>query len=175
RYLKTYNRRALELNGDLGVALSETLSGAQVKRYVRPTPVIDQKLESYKGLSRRFWSHIRFVAVSWHLLPVNCAGAVLTTRNPFRCFNRRGTLDRVKNSGLSTPNRISLKGYGRFHCRKGDQLQKMIGTHITRAPGPFVVPATLFDADFFRRRDLHTVDVSPIPNRLEDPVPEAKD
>jgi hypothetical protein len=43
RVAEEYERGALEANSDFGVAGGETLAGSQIKRHVRPTPIVDQK------------------------------------------------------------------------------------------------------------------------------------
>ena len=42
------------------------------------------------------------------------------------------------------------------------------------APGFLIVAAAAFDADRLGRRDLHVVDVAPVPERLENAVAEAE-
>ncbi len=53
--------------------------------------------------------------------------------------------------------------------------QMWFGTMSRSAPALLVVAAALLDADRFRHRDLHVVDVAAVPDRLEDAVGEAED
>ena len=51
----------------------------------------------------------------------------------------------------------------------------MVRHHVAQRAGAFVVSAAFLDSDFFRRGDLHAVDVTAIPDWLENAVAEAKD
>ena len=51
----------------------------------------------------------------------------------------------------------------------------MVLEEVARGAGLLVERAALLDADRFRHRDLHVVHVPAMPDRLEDPVPEAED
>ena len=46
----------------------------------------------------------------------------------------------------------------------------MILNHIAQRSGTVVVPAATLDADRFRGRDLHVVDIEAIPDRFEHDV-----
>ena len=50
----------------------------------------------------------------------------------------------------------------------------MVLDHVAQRAGVVVVAAAVFDADGLRRRDLHAVDVTAVPDRLEDHVREAQ-
>ena len=50
----------------------------------------------------------------------------------------------------------------------------MVRTHVAQRSRGFVIPAALFHAHRFGRRDLHIVDVMAIPDRLENAVAEAE-
>ena len=51
----------------------------------------------------------------------------------------------------------------------------MVLEHVPDGAGLLVERTTVLDADRFGHRDLHVVDVAPVPQRLEDAVPEAED
>ena len=52
RVAEEHERRALELDRDLGDALRQALAGAQVERHAGPAPVVDEQLERHEGLGR---------------------------------------------------------------------------------------------------------------------------
>src|SRR5947199_5164174 len=51
----------------------------------------------------------------------------------------------------------------------------MIRHHVAQRARVFVVTASLFYPNFLRRGDLDAIDITTIPNRLEDAVAETKD
>ena len=51
----------------------------------------------------------------------------------------------------------------------------MTGNHIAQTAGVFVVASAAFDADAFGDRNLHVIDVAPVPDGFEDAVGEAED
>ena len=51
----------------------------------------------------------------------------------------------------------------------------MVLDHVAQGAGAIVVAATVADAQAFRNRDLHVVDVTTVPDRLHDAVGEAED
>jgi hypothetical protein len=80
----------------------------------------------------------------------------------------------VQDFHLFVTHRVGLKRNRRLHGCQRDQLQQMIRHHVAQGPRLFVIAAALLDADLFRGRDLHTIDVAAVPNRLEDTVAETK-
>ena len=51
----------------------------------------------------------------------------------------------------------------------------MVRHHVAQRARVFVVTAALFYPNFLRRGDLDAIDITTIPNRLEDAVAETKD
>src|ERR1700722_9231951 len=51
----------------------------------------------------------------------------------------------------------------------------MIWPHVAQRARGFIITAPHFHADGFRRRNLHMIDVAPVPNWLENAVTEAED
>ncbi len=50
----------------------------------------------------------------------------------------------------------------------------MIRHHVAQRPGRFIERAAMLDADGFRDRDLHVIDIIVVPQRFEEAVAEAK-
>src|SRR5205814_7069449 len=71
-------RSALELDDDFGGALGEAFAGAQIKRDVRPTPVVDEKFGSDKSFGTRLRTDVLFLSVTWNGLAADGACGVLT-------------------------------------------------------------------------------------------------
>ena len=83
-------------------------------------------------------------------------------------------LDGAQNFGLLVVHRGGVERNRRLHRGQADQLKDVIRHHVAQRAGPVVIIAAQFDAEFFRHRDLHVIDVAAIPHRLENSVGEAK-
>ncbi len=75
---------------------------------------------------------------------------------------------------LLVSNRVRVKRDWRFHRSQADQLHDVIWHHVAQRSGLIVVTAALFHAHGFRHRNLHVIDVAPVPDGLEDSVGESK-
>ncbi len=64
---------------------------------------------------------------------------------------------------------------GRLHGDVGHDLQQVVLDHVADRPGFFVERAATLHAEDFGHRNLHTLDVVAIPDRLEDLVGEAEE
>src|SRR5690606_38184621 len=53
-------------------------------------------------------------------------------------------------------------------------LQYVILYHVSESTGAFVIAATIFDSSLFRHRDLHRINVIPVPERFEQGVCKTK-
>ncbi len=80
----------------------------------------------------------------------------------------RSSFDRSSRTEGRTERRARLHGDSSHH------LQQVILDHIVERAGLLIIRSTSLDADRFRTGDLYVIDVSSIPERLEDPVAEAK-
>src|SRR5439155_8200221 len=60
------------------------------------------------------------------------------------------------------------------HRRQRDELEEVVLEDVADRAGFFVVAGAPFDSERFGDRDLDVVDELPVPDRLEDPVREAK-
>jgi hypothetical protein len=67
-FAKQHEGRALELNHDLGGALRQPLSRAQIERHVRPAPVVDEQLHRDERFGAGIRRHIRLGPIALNLL-----------------------------------------------------------------------------------------------------------
>src|SRR5947209_4624207 len=71
--------RALQMDHNLSEWLGQTLARANIKRYVRPPPIVDMELDRRVRLDVRILLHARLLAIRRDLLPIDDAVAVLAT------------------------------------------------------------------------------------------------
>ena len=83
-------------------------------------------------------------------------------------------LNGAQNFCLLVVDRGSVKRNRRLHRGERDELQDVVGHHVAHSAGFVVVVATQFNAQLFRDRDLHVIDVAAIPHRLENSIREAE-
>ena len=102
--------------------------------------------------------------------PLYCAARRRTARHLFRLHDA----DRAQQLGALIAHRVRFEDGRRLHRDRRHHLQQVILDHVAQRAGFLVVRAAAFDADRFRGRDLHVVDVAPVPQRLEDAVAEAE-
>ena len=67
-----------------------------------------------------------------------------------------------------------MEGDDRFHCGECQQLQQVVLNHVPQCARFVVIRGAIRDTGRFCSRDLHLLDVTPIPDRLEDPVRKAE-
>src|ERR1700680_4584549 len=70
---------------------------------------------------------------------------------------------------------VAIQPSGRLHGQKSYKLKHVVLDHIADRPGGVVKLPPPLDAELFRHRDLHTLDVIPIPDRLQKTIGEAKE
>ena len=168
-------RRAIELDRDLGDALGQPLAGAHVERHAGPAPVVDEE----RARRRRCRSANR----GRRPAPGGSPGrpAPPMRAGPYW----PGTASARTSSGVMggwsaaawsarRARASAWKAGARLHGDGGHHLQQVILDHVAQRAGFLVVGAAAFDADRFRGGDLHVVHVAPVPQRLEDAVAEAE-
>ena len=62
---------APKLNDHGGAAAGQSLTGAQVKRHICPSPVVDLQLHGYKGFILRVVRHALFFTVARNPFPID--------------------------------------------------------------------------------------------------------
>ena len=110
------------------------------------------------------------LAVARHLLAVDLAGPVLTAHDVAGIGRREGTYDLQ----LLVANRVGREVGRRLHRRDRQQLEQVVLDDVPDRAGLFVEAGPALDAERLGHGDLHVVDVTPVPDRLEDAVGEAE-
>ena len=177
RVAEEHERRALELDRDLGDALGQALAGAQVEGHVGPAPVVDQQLQRDERLGRS--SRGRRAAPRGR--PARARRQTpprRTGRAPCASSTSSGSdrLDGVEHLRLLVAHGVGVERDGRLHRRQRDELEDVVRHHVAQAPrrarsSRRAARRPTVSAD----RDLHVVDVAAVPDRLEDAVGEAED
>src|SRR5438876_11300426 len=70
---------------------------------------------------------------------------------------------------------VAIQPSGSLHGEKSYNLKHVVLDHIADGPGGVVKLTPPFDPEFFGHRDLHTLDVIPIPDRFQKTIGEAKE
>src|SRR5579864_1436369 len=70
---------------------------------------------------------------------------------------------------------VAMQPTGSLHGQKSYDLKHVVFYHVADRPGSVVELTPPLDAELFRHRDLHTLDVIPIPDRLQKTIGEAKE
>ncbi len=83
-------------------------------------------------------------------------------------------LDRAEDLRLLVAHRLGLEGHGRLHGDERQELEQVVRHHVAQGARVLVVAGSVLDAQGLGDRDLHVVDVAPVPDGLEDGVGEAE-
>src|SRR5438270_10598408 len=70
---------------------------------------------------------------------------------------------------------VAIQPGGSLHRQKSYNLKHVVLDHIANGPGSVVKLTPPLDAELFSHRDLNTLDVIPIPDRLQKTIGEAKE
>src|ERR1700694_2374235 len=165
---------ALELNRNFRVTLRHTLGRSQIEWHARPPPVVHGQLHCYVGLRPGIGRNSRFATITRHPLAAKYALAVLPAHAAIQHVVGIQGLDRMQNLGLLITDGVRLKRCGGLHGGQAEELHHVVGNHVAQRAGGIEVSAPLFHADGFSIRDLHVVDVTPVPDGFEDGVVEPK-
>src|ERR1700683_932737 len=82
RRIEKNPRYRIELDRDLARALGQPLSGAQIKRYSGPAPILDKALERDESLELRVRRDVLLLPVSFRVLPADEPLGVLAAHYP---------------------------------------------------------------------------------------------
>ena len=81
----------------------------------------------------------------------------------------------MKDLRLLVAHGVRLERNRWLHRGERNQLQQMIRHHVSQRARLLVISAALLDPDFLGGGDLHTIDVTAVPDRLKNSVTESKD
>src|SRR5208282_518849 len=174
RVAEEHEGRPSKLYHDLSITHRHTLAGSQVEGNVGPAPVVDQQFHGDEGLGARIRGDIGLGPVGGDALAVFGALAILAAHAAAEDVFIAGGLDGVENFGLLVADGVGVAGDGRLHGGEADELHDVVGHHIAQRAGVIEISAAAFEANFFSHRDLDMVDVTAVPDRLEDSVGEAE-
>ena len=125
---------------------------------------------SVLGVRRDTW----LAAICRYALAVDYAFAILTAHGSGKYVFRTHGLNRMQNFALFITDGIGAKRNRRFHRGQADELHDVVRHHVAQGAGFVVISAALFHADSFRHRNLDVIDVTSVPDRLEDSVGKAE-
>ena len=85
-------------------------------------------------------------------------------------MGRPQRLDGTEQSRLRVAARVrGIRGWG-LHCEQGGDLEEVVLDDVPDRPGFLIEPPSTLDAEVLGHRDLHALDVHPVPDRLEEGV-----
>src|SRR5690606_31295034 len=129
-------------------------------RHTLPPPGINEEAQRAEGFHIGIRRNVSFFTITLVLPPYEIVG-----------FKRA---HRPEHLGLFDLYRL-VGAIGRgFHGEQAHNLKQVVLNDVAQAAGAFIESAARFDTKGFRQRDLDTVDVIPIPDRLEKRIGEAK-
>ncbi len=164
-------RRLLELDAHFSGLLLETLARTQIDGNTGPAPVFNLEAQGRVGLGSGFRIDALFVAITHDTLAIDDTGAVLSAHRIQDGDGWNG----LPHFQLLAPHTLGLKAHRRFHGHKAQQLHHVILHHVAQRTSLLVERSSAFDAQCFRRGDLHVVDVIAVPDGLKNSVGKAED
>ena len=153
-------RRVLEDEADLGLRHRQALPRADEEGDARPAPVVDVEPERRVRLGRRVVGHALDRAVAVVLAPHVLRGV--------------GRADRAEQGDLRLLERVHVAARGGLHRRHAHDLHQVVDDDVAQRSDRVVEVAAVLDAEVLGHRDLHALDVVPVPDRLEHRVGEAE-
>src|SRR5882757_4978257 len=106
---KEFERHALELDGDLRVALRHTLACSEIEWHPRPAPIVDVEFQSHERLGARFRSDSGFRPICGYVFSCRLPRAILATDTALQNVVRGQGLNRVQNFSLLIAHCVRLK------------------------------------------------------------------
>ncbi len=173
-FSKQHERRSAKLDGDFRHALGETLSSTEIKWNIGPAPVIDLEFEGDESFGIRIRRDVGLVAIRRDSRASFRALAILAANRVVQNILGSQNLQCMQDFGLFVADSVGFERDGRFHGREREELEEVIGHHVFEGAGGFVESAAVFDANGLGGGNLHVIDVSAIPKRLDHAVGEAE-
>ena len=158
---------------------SDTLLGSRfpvrrIEGHVLPSPVVHKELERGEGFGSGVGGHAWFVTVRRAMLPLEPARTVLAPHGkPMEMRFRDGAYG-PQHVDLLVADLIRVEGDGWLHGDQAEHLHQVVLHHVPEGARVIVVAAAVLHPHLFSYGDLHVVDVSPVPDRLEEGVGKAK-
>src|SRR5450631_1169832 len=149
-------RRTLERDHDLRRRDRHALAGADEERDTVPAPGVDVQADGREGLHCRVGCDAVLVEIADEL--------------PAHEIPRVERPNGAKDLDLLVANRFGVGPDRRLHRQKADHLQQVVLDDVADGARLLVEPSAPLDAEALRHRDLHALDVVPVPDRLEERV-----
>jgi hypothetical protein len=83
--------------------------------------------------------------------------------------------NRAEYLDLLIADRVAIYAGEGLHGQKSYDLKHVVLDHVADRPGVIVELTPSLDPELLRHRDLHTLDVIPVPDRLQKAIGEAKE
>ena len=168
------SRRFLEVDGNFRAGFRETLAHAQVNRHIGKAPVINVQAQRDEGFDHGGRIHVLLFAITGDRFSADGAGGILAAHGPARYFRARHAAQRAHDLDFLIADGVRAQVGGRFHADEAEELQKMILHHVAQSTRALVIAGASFHSERFRGRDLNMIDVTRVPERLEDGVGETQ-
>ena len=160
RSLEAEARRLLEHEPQLGLRDGQELAGANEERHPGPPPVVDVEPKRGVGLGRRVGGDAVDVAVAVVLAAYVVRGV--------------GFRRRAEHRGLRVLDRGGITAGRCLHRRGRHDLHEVVDHDVAQRADGVVEVTAIRDPEVLRHRDLHGLDVVPVPHRFEHRVREAE-
>ncbi len=131
-----------------------------------PAPVVDLEPGRDERLRHRSLGDLFLLAIGGNGLVLDEAAAVLGADSVLLEEFERGRRNRAQDFYLLVADRLGIERGRRFHRGEGEKLEHVVLHHVARRAGVVVITAAALDAHLLGHRDLHVVDVEPVPERL---------
>ena len=141
----------------------QVFTGAYIKRYTLPAPIIYIKLNCSKSFYRRVGIYIFLFAVAFYCLAFHPAFAILSTYCIFVYFVFVYLPNGIQYIYFLISYLIGIKRYRWFHSYHAQQLKYMILHHIAQGTALLIVATTVFYTYGFGSGYLHMVYIIIIP------------
>src|SRR5262249_28771886 len=136
------------------------LAGANIEGNSLPTPGIDLQLQRGKSLRLRSFLHSPLFAIAAKL----AAHQVLLVDRS----------DRPQHLYFLVADALAVSPDRLFHRQTAQHLKQVVLNDVTNGAGPVIESSSPLDPEVFGHRDLNTVDVVTVPERLNECVCKAK-
>ena len=153
----------------------EPLAGAHVEGDAAPAPVVDVDTHRHERLDARVLRDVRLVAIRRRLLALHVALRVLAAHHVLLHLRAFHGAQRAEDLHLLVAHGVGRERDRRLHRGEAEELHEMVLDDVAGDAGLLEELPSALDADLFRHRDLHVVDVLAVPQRLEEAVGEAED
>ena len=165
-------RYGAKLNDNLGDALRQALAGAQIERYVGPAPIVDVGLERHERFGARLMADL--IGKALDDASIYGARRILAAHDTGRDVAAAHDAQAAQHLDLLVAHGIGGESLRRLDGRQAQELDQMVLHHVAQGPGGIVVGSTAFDADSLGDGDLDMIDLTVVPDGLEERIGESQ-